>query len=168
MSTNDTHECPVNNAALFAEWIATRGGLLLWRSADLSDSGKTWTTPATTPEGKAYLKPHWRLEDKPYAHITSTSSVNVIAYREVKRFHVAIRRGGSQSLVFKLTDASSRKLKAACAKAAASSVYNDAIHGFDYSTQEAVISVPVKIISLTTWLKEKKRAESDKQLEECG
>jgi hypothetical protein len=69
--------------------------------------------------------------------------------KEVKRFHIAIRRG-AQGFSFKLTDTSSERVRKACAKAARD--YNtDSWYVFDYDTQEAVILVPEKEVPLTDW-----------------
>lgn len=67
--------------------------------------------------------------------------------REVKRFHVAIRMG-SQGFSMKCTDGASRRIRSAVAKAG-----EGAYHVFDYTTQEAVIMAPEKVIPLPEWEK---------------
>lgn len=78
-----------------------------------------------------------------------TKGVLVDTPREVKRFHVAIRRS-TNGLKFKLTDGSSSRLRREVDKAGDTSW-----HEFDYETQEAVILVPDKQVPLKDW-KEKK------------
>ncbi|MBV6343750.1 hypothetical protein [Candidatus Magnetobacterium casense] len=111
------------DAAFVARWFQESGGVYLWHSLNLSDPGKTWITPL---DGK---KPHWSASD-PW-EITDPGVIGVTTYTEVKRFHVALRRG-SQGLSLKLTDASCERLRKAMAKAG-----DGAIYEFDYFTQEA-------------------------------
>jgi hypothetical protein len=121
----------------FAEWIKSRGGVARWRNINLSnpDAGDQYT-PALT-DGKETGKPHWSVE---YAEtITDLSRFRFVKeLKEVKRFHVAVH---SAFLSFKLTDASSRKIRKMCAKY--STPEAPASYHFDYETQECVITVPV-------------------------
>lgn len=133
------------NAPKFLEWLKTRGGLAIWRSIDLSDPGASCTTPVNGPDGKPATKPHWKYAEKPERIITDAAEVEVVTAKEVKRFHVAVRRG-AQGFKLKLTDASSEKLRAACKRAGPESWYE-----FDYGAQEAVIFVPDKKIPLSEW-----------------
>jgi hypothetical protein len=119
------------------EWLQTRGGIAVWRSLDLSDPGQTWTTPKLSADGTPAPPPHpWKAEKAPSRIITDPTEVIVDVPREVRRFRVAIRLG-SQGFSYKLTDASSRKLRSACEKAGENSWYT-----FDYDTQEAIIWAP--------------------------
>jgi len=119
------------NADRFRDWLQNRGGLAIWRSVNLSNPGASWTTPALpTP------KPTWEADSHPERIVTDPAEVEVVEPREVRRFHVAVRRG-SQGFTLKLTDASTRKVRAAVEKAG-----DEAWYVFDYSTQEAVILVP--------------------------
>ena len=96
------------NAPKFSEWLKTRGGLAVWRSVDLSDPGASCTTPALT-EGKPTTKPHWKYANEPERIITDANEVQVQRMAEVKRFHVAVKRGsGFMNLV--LTDASDARV----------------------------------------------------------
>jgi hypothetical protein len=140
------HTCVRENAPKMAEWIRSRGGVAVWQSVNLSNPGASWSTPALTPEGTPYPKPTWEAESSPSRVITDASEIEVAIAIEVKRFHVAIRRG-SEGLSFKLTDGSSRKLKAAVAKAGDGAWYE-----FDYSTQEAVIYTPGETVTLDKWM----------------
>jgi hypothetical protein len=141
---SDKLECTEANAPLFAEWIKTRGGLAVWRSINLSNPGASWTTPVRGPEGQPVGKPTWQVAEQPERVITDPDDVVVVTRREVKRFRVGVRQSGLQC---KLTDAASRRVRAAVAKAG-----NDASYTFDYGTQEAVIEVPAGQVTLGQWL----------------
>lgn len=135
-------------ASRFAEWLDKRGGLAIWESADLSDPTWSCTTPRLQEDGTPYTKPHWKAQSEPARIITEWDDVEVTTGKEVKRFHVALRRG-SQGLTIKLTDGSSRRLRSALAKAG-----EDAWYEFDYEMQEAVIYVPASCVSLREYLQE--------------
>ena len=134
------------NAAKFSEWLKTRGGLAVWRSVDLSDPGASCTTPALTEDGKPYSKPHWKYANEPERIITDASEVQVQRMVEVKRFHVATKRGsGFMQLV--LTDASDARVRKALDKAGKGSSYV-----FDYGDYEnCIILKPDKVQSLPEW-----------------
>ena len=109
---------------------------------------RTWTTPLTGPDGNEPAKPH------PYAgSITSVTTdpadVVVEVPKELKRFHVALRMG-SQGMTWKLTDASSRKLRSALAKA--TEKHGNAFYEFDYERQEAVVFVPERTVPIAEWM----------------
>jgi len=134
------------NAPKIAEWLRTRGGIATWKSVDLSDPGFSMTTPVNNADGTPAVKPHWKLESTPSRIITDPAEVLVSKDVEVKRFHVAIRPG-SQGFSFKVTDGSSRRIRAAVEKAGEGAYYE-----FDYSTQEAVILKPESQVPLTEFL----------------
>jgi hypothetical protein len=125
-----------------------RGGVAVWRS-EMIGSPMSWCTPALDTEGQPMIRPTWDAGLSPVRIIVSYKDIDVVTYREVDRFHVAMRRR-RVGLSFKLTDASDRKVHKACAKAGEHSVYS-----FDYDTQEAVISVP----DVTVTLDERQRVE---------
>lgn len=130
------HRITAENAQQIWGWFQARGGISLWASVDLSDPGRTWTCPLRGPDGEPCKKQNWKMENAPYATITDPTQVVVDVPKEVKRFHVAIRRGsGFMQMV--LTDGSTRKVKRAVEKAG-----EQAWYVFDYFTQEAVILVP--------------------------
>lgn len=104
--------------------------------------------PYLTEKQEVGTKPSWRHADKPKRVVTSSDDVEIATYKEVRRFRVAVRVGG-QGLFLKLTDASSKKVRQAEEKAG-----DGAFHQFDYDTQEAVIFVPEKVVTLTEWLKD--------------
>ena len=131
------------NADKQLNWINTRGGIAVWRSIDLSNPGAETFTPAIT-EGKPTGKPHWRFANEP-AIVTNPDEVEITKDEEVRRFHIAVRRG-SQGFSIKLTDASTRKVRAAVEKAGEGAYYE-----FDYETQECVIMKPVSTMLLSQY-----------------
>jgi hypothetical protein len=142
---SEKHPCAPENAARFLKWVRERGGVAVWLSVNLSNPGASWSTPALDEDGSPGGPPSWESARTPCRTITDPNDVEVITAKEVKRFHVAVRRG-SQGLSFKLTDGSSRRLRDAVAKAG-----EDAWYKFDYSSQEAVIFVPGEKVSLLEW-----------------
>lgn len=132
------------HAAKLLNWINTRGGVAVWRSIDLSNPGAETFTPAIT-DGKPTGKPHWRFANEPAMVITNSDEIEITKDEEVRRFHIAIRRG-SQGLSLKLTDASTRKVRAAVEKAGEGAYYE-----FDYSTQECVIMKPISTMPLSQY-----------------
>ncbi len=141
----------LENAQKFWDWIKTRGGIAVWRSVNLSNPGASWSTPAMDEKGNNYPKPTWQAANEPERIIIDPNDVEVYSSKEVKRFHVAIRRG-SQGLTLKLTDGGSRRVERAVAKAE-EDTGKDAWYEFDHYTQEAVIYVADEVISLTDYAK---------------
>jgi hypothetical protein len=148
-------ECAPENAPRFWNWIHKRGGLAKWKSVDLSDLDKSWTTPALDKEGNPYSKPHWKVGNTPPDTCTNPDEVMVVTSKEVKRFRVFLR-SGRQGLSVKVTDAGSRRIRATLDK-----LNEDrpvwagvASYHFDYETQEAVFTVPDKLITLSEWAKQ--------------
>jgi hypothetical protein len=137
------------NAAKVRLWVETRGGVLVWESANLGNPGASWTTPALTEEGQDYPRPTWEAAKQPSQHIRSLDAIEVVPTREHRRFRVAVRRG--HGLQFVLTDAASRKVRKAVADAAKASG-TDAWHGFDYGAQEAVIYTALPGVPLSEWV----------------
>lgn len=141
------HLVTPENAPKFWEWLQHRGGIAVWKSINLSNLGASWSTPARTESGEPTPKPSWEAGGAPARIITSAEDVEVCLYKEVRRFHVAVRRG-AQGLTMKLTDASSRRLRSAVDKAGVRASYQ-----FDYGTQEAVILAPERVIPLVEFIK---------------
>jgi hypothetical protein len=140
----DPHVTMPENATKFKTWLKTRGGLAIWRSVNLSNPGASWTTPALTEDGQPMAQPTWQADSKPERVITDITEVVVEVPREVSRFHVGIKRGDSFN--FTLTNAATRKVRAACEKAGERAWY-----AFDYMTQDAIIFVPDRTIPLAEW-----------------
>jgi hypothetical protein len=151
------HSCNIENAPKFWEWIQNRGGVAVWRSADLSDPGKSWSTPATIRKGDCegqtgdeiipYPKVSWQMQETPEFVVKDPTLIDVFVDEEVKRFHVAVRQAGG--FRFKCTDASSRRIRKEVEKAGKGAYYE-----FDYDMQEAVILRPSKKITLLDWARE--------------
>jgi hypothetical protein len=147
------HTIKADAAETVLGWINTRGGVLVWNSIDLSDPYKSWTTPATGPAGEPVTKPSWQAANEPAQHITSADDIEVVVPKEARRFRVALRMGASGIRV-KLTDASSRKLRAALDKLGPASW-----HEFDYATQEAICYVPsTATVTLAAYARKEKTA----------
>lgn len=154
MKTTDyKHTCHPEDAPRIWEWITNRGGIVRWPSVDLADLGRSWTTPYKDEHGEVRTEaPHWKAP-RPSHHITDIDDVCVAVDREVKRFRVAIRRS-SNGLSMKVTDAGSRRIREAVAKAGVG-----AYHTFDYETQEAVIMAPESVLPLSRWMAQAKKAD---------
>lgn len=131
----------IQNFSQLCRWLYSRCGIAVWQSIDLSNPGVQTFTP-----GDVKNKPHWRYSNTPFI-ITDPAQVFFITYRELRRFHVAIRLSGN-GLNLKLTDASTRKVEAALEKAG-----SDATYEFDYETQEAIIFVADKKVSMIEHIK---------------
>jgi hypothetical protein len=135
-ATTVKHRILAENAALIWKWFQERGGIAVWKSVDMSNPGRSWTTPLRDAEGNPTGKQDWRMEETPSLTITDPAEVAVDVPKEVKRFRVAIKVG-SQGMLLKCSDGASRRIRKECAKAGDESWYE-----FDYATQEAVIFVP--------------------------
>lgn len=142
---NHKFECSPENAPKFLDWIKNRHGIAHWQSRDLSNLGQSWTTPVNDAIGNPVTKPTWQCGNLPDAICTSANEVSVITDKEVKRFRVATKRGCGFSFV--LSDASNRKLNFELAK-----LNNElSSYHFDYETQEAILTLPDKVMTLSEW-----------------
>lgn len=157
----ENHIVSPENARQFWDWLKTRGGLAIWRSINLSNPGASWTAPLKDKKGEVKSKPTWQAGNEPERIITDPAEVEVVREKEVRRFHVAVRRTGPWGMTFKCTDASSRKVRAACDKAAEK--YGEAWYRFDYGTQEAVILVPDGRDPLAEWIAQHGEEKSETQ-----
>jgi len=151
-TTLEIHKITSYNAEKIWEWFETRGGIAIWPSIDLSDLGTSFTTPL---DGQ---KPHWKCAAEPARTITDPDDVEVQVPREYSRFRVGIRPRGN-GLGFKVTDGGTRRIRARVAKA--TEKFGDAWHEFDYETQEAVILVPEKTVSLREYIQSSRQEESN-------
>jgi hypothetical protein len=151
----DKHYVTSDNAETIWDWLQNRGGIALWRSVDLSDPGKSWTTPAQEEDGSPKRKQHWKMEEQPHRIITDPAEVEVHVPKEVNRFHIAIRPG-SNGLSLKVTDGSTRRIQKAVVKANREHCNDEdlAFYEFDYSTQEAVIFVPDRQLPIEEFINE--------------
>ena len=135
-ATTVKHRILAENAAQIWQWFQQRGGIAVWKSVEMSNAGRSWTTPLTDAEGKPMPRQDWRMEQTPSLTITDPAEVVVDVPKEVKRFRVSIK-SGAQGLLLKCSDASSRRIRKECERVGEESWYE-----FDYETQEAVIFVP--------------------------
>lgn len=129
----------------FESWIATRGGVQVWNNVNLSDPGAGQVfTPALeevkVPEENGginmvpYHKPRWTHERGEV--VTDINRFEFVkAWKEIKRFRVALRMG-SQGTMIKLTDGSSAKVRKF------EESHPGAYYRFDYETQECVFEMP--------------------------
>lgn len=151
---HEPYETTPENAERIHLWLTTRGGIAHWGSVDLSDPGRSWTTPLLNADGTPKEKPHYAATSEPTSITTEVADVTVIVPVEVNRFRVAIRRGDN-GFKLKLTDASSAKVRKAEEKARETAADGVAWHEFDYGTQEAVIYVNGKKQPLADFLRDK-------------
>lgn len=81
------------HAPKLAEWLATRGGIAVWRCCDLGSHriGQETFTPATHPDGSPATSPHWSNGNSPDRIVTDPALVFVRSWSEVAR--VKIRQG---------------------------------------------------------------------------
>jgi len=124
----------------FEGWVANRGGVIVWESADFQDRPFIFTPAKKENSDEQYEKPYWAYRVREV--VTDISRFDFVDLAEVKRFHIAVRLG-SNGLMLKLTDASTRKVRNAVEKAT-EKYGRKALYGFDYDTQEAVIWIPVQ------------------------
>lgn len=149
----------MDNAKLVSQWIKDGRGVARWRSHDLSDPSAEVFTPAKKKDASEFLKLGiQKSEDQPgwkYPEIheieTDPERITVKQYKEVKRFHVGVKRGSGFSFV--LSDASNRKLKRLLNEIPGSQ------YQFDYVLQDAVIVVPDKVTTLKEWMHENEKQE---------
>ncbi len=154
----------MDHAEKMAEWIRDRGGVAVWDSVSLSDPTYQAFTPKNTASGELATKPHWKCGNVPVEVVTDPAMISLRTYKELKRFHVAVRMGG-RGMSLKVTDGGSRRIWKAVRKAGEGARYV-----FDYGDYEnAVILVPDKIISLKDYLEEKRgRADPLREAPEKG
>jgi hypothetical protein len=136
-------DCAAVNAATFRKWIRERGGIAVWRSIDLGNLGTT-STPARTEAGDPTPPPGWRFAKTPERIVINESDVNVFTSKLVKSIRIGLSRGSGLSIV--LSEASSRRLREAVAKAG-----DRAFYEFGYNDKDqrvANIFVPDREVPL--------------------
>lgn len=143
----DPHIACPEHAHQFMRWLRERGGVAVWNCEDLARAGQTWSTSLYDAEGVTTKKPYWAC-GRIIRVITRPSEIVVHVPKELRRFHVALRRGG-QGMTLKLTDASKAKLNKAMNWAHRRC--KSAWYEFDYCTQEAVIYVPESAVPLAEY-----------------
>ena len=139
------------------DWVRTRDGIATWKSINLSNPTGSWTTPVKQANGEPTAKPNWQVENVPSVVITDPAKIGVAVDEEVKRFHVAIRRG-AQGMSYKLTDVASRRLRREVDKAGAGAYFV-----FDYEYQDAIILRPVSVTPLLEYCDTHGDADADER-----
>jgi len=133
-------------AGKVARWLEHCGGIAVWGTLDLADPSREWYTPARLTDGSLPSPPHWSAPRVPGRIVTDRDLVFVVNHREVARLKIAIRRG-SYGMQWKLTDASSRRLRKALKEAGPT-----AVHVFE--GDHAVVHVEASRTPLAQWLRE--------------
>jgi hypothetical protein len=125
-----------------AGWIEHRGGVRVWENINLSNpDGGSWYTPALTEDGRETPTPHWGvargelLKDiRQLRFMAAEKKVNLV--------RIATRMG-TQGLMVKLTDHSSKKVTLAC-QAAKEKYGEDAMYSFGgWDGKDCIISIPI-------------------------
>ena len=129
-----------DSAAKIAEWMISRGGILVWQNLDMSANMGDTITPATDASGNPTSKPYWYCGNA--KAISSIDEIEVFTKKEVARIPVAVKQRGSIRLKLVLTDGSARKLEKAKAK------HPGSWHEYDYEEQSAVIYVENTLVPL--------------------
>ena len=170
-TTTEKLSVSLENAPKFADWLANRGGLLVWQSHDLSNPGQSCTTPALT-DGKPTTSPHWRYTANPARHITSAEDIVVYVPRVVREIVVKLQVRGQYGQKLQLTTGSSNRLRRALASAndiereagrpdsafyrfkSTGTGQGDPIHGLTHGEDTVEICVHGEEISFAYWLKD--------------
>jgi hypothetical protein len=137
MTTIEKHHVHVDNARKFADWLNTRGGILIWKSQDLGSAGRSVSTPARTLEGADYPSPGWQFT-KPDRLITDPAEVEVYTSKVVETFPIKLKQQGMKIV---LTNASDRKVRAALAR------HGDSAHYIFGATGTSQGSTPHALLS---------------------
>ena len=157
--TTDTqrHGVSVEHAHKFAEWLRSRGGILVWMSHDLGSAGRSVSTPALTADGQPYPRPGWQFTT-PDRHITDPNDVEVYTVRVVESFPIKLKQ--SQGKIV-LTAASDRKVKTALDRAGDGSFHRFAstgtsqgnpVNGLMFGEDTVEICVDGSVTPLPEWL----------------
>jgi hypothetical protein len=107
-ATQFKHVTSQGNAGKVWDWLQNRDGILVWKSASLSDPSASCTTPFRDQEGKQIESAGWKYDKNP-EHITSADEVGVDIVRVLEEVPIKVRMG-SQGMSLKITDASKRKM----------------------------------------------------------
>ena len=138
--------CTPENAPKILEWLREGRGVALWRSANLSNPGGSWMTPAKDKDGSPGLCPSWQAQRAPEAVYDDIGDVVVNIPRLVMRFHVGVKCHG---MSLKVTEAGTRRIHEALEKAGEGSWLE-----FDYDVQDALIYAVERTLPLADWAKE--------------
>ena len=112
--------CSPENAQRFYNWLQTRGGIAVWESVNLSNPGASWSAPVNDADGKPKGKPTWEAGDAPTRIVTDAAEIAVQVDKVVRVIPIFVRRKGMHIV---LTDACTRKVRDAVAKAGPGAYY---------------------------------------------
>ena len=129
----DRHICAPAHAHMFLNWLQERGGISIWKSVNLSNPSASWSAPFNDAEGNPKTRPSWESDTKPERIITDPAEIAVQVDKVVERLPLFIKRRASMHIV--LTDACSRKVRAAVEKAGIGAYYQ-------FDGDEVVILAP--------------------------
>lgn len=126
----------------FENWIQYRGGVQVWKNQNLSNpNAGDMFTAALTIEGQPTPCPHWsRAAGELVKEIGGFRFVKEL--KEVQRCRIALRMGDS-GLTIKLTDASSRRVRAICAEIKARTGEDPTFSWGGDDGKDCVFKVPV-------------------------
>lgn len=134
------------HAPKLAEWLATRGGIAVWRCQDLGSPliGQETFTPALNQDGTPTTSPHWSFGDSPDRIVADAALVSVRSWTEVAR--VKVRTKGNR-----LSRGENSRLESARLKHGADAAwrldYNSGSYGNPWI--EAVIEIPSAPVPLS-------------------
>lgn len=104
--------CTPENAGKFLDWIRTRGGIAVWPSVNLNNPGTSWSAPVNNAEGRPKGRPTWEAAEVPERIITDPAEIVVQVDKVIRTIPLFVKRKGMHIV---LTDACSRKVRAAVA-----------------------------------------------------
>lgn len=146
--TQFKHECTVDNAPKFLDWIRNRGGVAVWKSINLSNPGASWSSPANNKDGTPMEKPSWQSTNTPVI-FTNPDEIGVATDALFEAFPVALKQNG---MFLHLTDGSQRRVDKALAEC--EEKHGDAFFRrgvLDIDRPSMGIYYTTEIISLTEW-----------------
>ena len=154
-ATQQPHEVSPENARKFIDWLANRGGILIWHSCNLSRPGHSVSTPALTTEGEPYPRPGWEFSQHT-RHITSIEDIVVSVPKEEERFEVRLKiRGHKLELMKRSTNKVDHAMS--CYPdgwwvfASTGSQRGDLFHGLSCGTDTVIIYSEAGRIPLKEW-----------------
>lgn len=112
--------CTPENAHKFILWLQERGGIAVWKSVNLNNPSASWSAPLNDAGGNLKPRPSWESDTKPDRVITDPADIAAQVDKVVGRLPLFVRRQGMQVV---LTDACSRKVRAAVEKAGIGAYY---------------------------------------------
>lgn len=109
----EPYKVDAEHAAKLDLWLHTRGGIFVWKNADMGayDCGKTVCTPAQTETGEPTGAPSWRYTNTPDRHILHVADVVVSLIETVETVPIKLKpRGWGMVITKKSQDQLDTKL----------------------------------------------------------